>query len=512
MNNRQIIKDNKASFQPLARISQEAFSSKIRITQKLYKTYICSKKSHSFGLFCLFLLMCGCTPPQASFTPSGSHYDRKELSGKTGQISLFLNLKKQKVSIQKLVIQSIEIASQNNQWTFITTAPVVAEPKTMKTGQIFLGRTSLAPGNYSRLRITTSRDPRTGIESESSVIELAIHRPLYVAKGDSHSLFITWYPGPALTAGPSSRPVLSLAPQLKNMPVDVAYVACPEIDTIYMICTDKNRVCNSLGVQSGPSYLLGDPHIPTASLYTLTEREKNIKRIGPSSNRIEATYRLPALGKDLTFAIGPNGRWGFVADRKRGNILKIDLRSGSTSVRNRLGYGPSYILYLEEQGVLAVSLSLSQTVVLLDPETLAEVQRISTGNKPEGLMLFKKTLLYIAETGSNSVMVYDLSRSKIQKRIPVGQSPRRIAEASGRIYVTNHNSRSISILTPGQLGVSKTIALDGPPLELAYSQTAKWLYVGNGIANTLDIINPANNRMAGRIPLGALPQGIAVLQ
>ncbi len=237
----------------------------------------------------------------------------------------------------------------------------------------------------------------------------------------------------------------------------------------------------------------------------------DIKRIGPASNRVEETFHLSRLAKELHITINPDSQWAYVIDKKRGNILRINLHSGAIDARNRLGYGPSYILYLEKQGLLAVSQSLSQTVVLLDPETLNQVQTISTGNKPGGMLLYKENFLYIAETGGNSVMVYDLTLNKVQKRIPVDLSPRRLLQAGGRIYVTNYDSHSISILKPGQLGVSKTITLDGPPLELAYSPGNKWLYVGNESAKTIDIIDPVNNKMVGRIALDTLPLGMAVL-
>ncbi len=470
-------------------------------------------KAAALILGCLFLLLSGCVASKGPFTPSGSHENpARERVGKAGQISLFLNLKGQDGPSLKMTIQSIEILGENNNWTSLPFEPIVADSRLIPGGQLFLGRTSLASGNYSRLRFKTGDIKSSGTEPEAKVIELAMRTPLYVTQGDSHSLFLTWDLFGTLAASGSGKPALSLEPKLKNMPVDVAYTTCPDINTVYMICTNTNRVCDSLGVSGGPSYLISDPVAPTANLFALTENDMDIKRIGPASNRVEATYHLSSLGKELQFTISPDGQWAYVVDRKRGNILRINLRSGSIDTRKRLGYGPSYILYLKEQGLLAVTLSLSQTVVLLDPQTLNQVRAISTGSKPGGLMLFKSNLLYIAEAGSHSVMVYNLSLNKFQKRIPVDLSPRRILNANGRIYVANSTSRSISVLMPGQLGVSKTIPLNGTPLELAYSPHNKWLYVSNGSTQTIDIINPVNNKMVGKISLGALPRGIAVLQ
>ncbi len=466
-----------------------------------------------FIICCLSLILSSCVPSMTSnSSPRSGQNQANEIKGKVGQLSLFLNLENQEGSSQSMIIQSIEILADNNHWIPLISDPIQADSQLINGGQIFLGRSFLDPGHYSSLRMTTIWNSQSQeAVAEPIVAELGVSAPLYVGNRDSHSLFIIWDLLAPLTSDNPTRKNLSLAPRLQHLVVDVAYVACPDINTVYMVCTNKNRVCNSLGVKGKPSYLISDPVAPTANLFALAERDRDIKRIGPTSNRVEERYHLSRVGGDLHFTISPDSQWAYVIDRKRGNIQRINLSSGAVDLHNRLGYKPSFILYLKKQGLLAVSLSLYQSVVLLDPQTLEQVQSISTGSNPAGLMLHNDNYLYIAEAGGNSVMVYNLNLNKIHKRIPVDFSPRRLMEARGRIYVTNYNSHSISLLRHGQLGVSKTITLDGPPLELAYSQRNKWLYAGNESTNALDIINPMNSKVVGRIELGARPHGITIL-
>ncbi len=464
-------------------------------------------------LSCLVLLLAGCGGARGPFNPAGSQRNQTGLQpGKVGQISLFLNLKEEKGGDLNMIIQSIEILAEDNTWIPLIVTSIEVSTLSLPGGQMFLGRSFVAPGYYSRLRIRAACDKQVSEPvSHPMVTELEIRNLLYVAKGDSHSLFLSWDISASVAASGTSKPVLSLAPKLKNMLADVAYVACPDINTVYMICTDKNWVCDSLGVTGRPSYLISDPNAPTANLFTLMEKSKEIKKVGPASNRVEASYPLLTLSKGLHFAVSPDSQWAYIIDQKRGNILRLNLHSGSIDVRKRLGYEPSYILYLEKRGLLAVTLSLSQAVVLLDPQTLEQVRAISTGSKPGGLMVYRDNFLYITEGGGNSVMVYDLALNRVQKRIPVGLSPRRILAANNHIYVTNYRSHSLSLLKPGQLGVSKTTTLNGPPLELAYSPNNKWLYVGNEATKGIDIIDPVNNKITAHISLGAIPRGMVTL-
>jgi len=243
----------------------------------------------------------------------------------------------------------------------------------------------------------------------------------------------------------------------------------------------------------------------------MTPEDLGVKRIAAAANRVVETYRLSMSGRPTHMALGPAGRRAYLIDRKRGNILRMDLQSGNVDLRARLGHGPVYILYLKKWNLLAVSFSLSQTVVLVDPEHLSPVLTISTSVRPEGLAVWKDRLLYIAESGSNTVLQYDLEQSRVVRRIPVGFSPRRILAVDNMIYVADYGSKSISMLRPGQLGVTRAIALSGRPLELADVATRKLIYVGNEDEQAITIIDPVTMKSVGTIQLGARPAGIAVM-
>ncbi|WP_457573199.1 YVTN family beta-propeller repeat protein [Desulfolithobacter sp.] len=413
----------------------------------------------------------------------------------------------------ELTIETMELLADNGRWNLISDRPITISSRKLRDGQRFLARNYLPQGRYSRLRLTLdqARLGNSTLSLASPAIELPLRGPLYVGSGDSRSLFLTWDVKRSILDNGTLQPVLQVAPRLKHLMVDVAYVACPEIDTVFMIRTDKNWVCDSLGVQGEPTYLAPSPLYPRENLYVLTRRDQDIKKVAPSANRVVETYSLPMTGNPIHMALSPDGRWGYIVDRKRGNILRMDMLSGHIDQRVRLGYGPCYVLFLEKTNLVAVSLSLAQTVVLLDPESLTTVRTISTGSRPEGLTLWNDTLLYVAESGANSVLIYDLESNRERSRIPVGFSPRRLIATSNFIYVANHGSRSLSLLSPEQLGVTRSVPLTGRPLELAEVKRSRWIYVGNEDRNGLTIIDPVTSRVAGFIELGGRPTGIAII-
>ncbi len=464
-------------------------------------------------LWGILVLLAGCIPPGNSSSASSM----AGISG-NGLLSIFLNLKEDRGGDLEMRIRSIELLSDSGSWQPLGIEVVTVRSGTIGNRQVFIVRSSLVPGYYSHLRLNLidaslyqRMDERIPLALKTEVVEVKIPDPLYIDKGDSRSLFLSWDVQDSLVEGARFKPVFQLAPSLKNLIADVAYVACPDINTVFMIRTDKNRVLDSLGVAGAPTYLFRAPFVPAENLYALTPEDLGVKRIAAAANRVVETYRLSMSGKPTHMALGPAGRRAYLIDRKRGNILRMDLQSGTVDLRARLGHGPVYILYLKKWNLLAVSFSLSQTVVLVDPEHLSPVQTISTSGRPEGLAVWRDRLLYIAESGSNTVLQYDLEQGRVVRRIPVGFSPRRILAVDNMIYVADYGSKSISMLRPGQLGVTRTIPLSGRPLELADVATRKLIYVGNEDEQAITIIDPVTMKSVGAIQLGARPAGIAVM-
>ncbi|WP_456387069.1 hypothetical protein [Desulfolithobacter sp.] len=475
--------------------------------------------SSSFDTNCfrvvLLVLLLAVAVGLSSCTPSAnSGFSYSPASGaRQGRISVFLNLVEQGDPDIQLSIRSLEILATGGKWQPLNSGPFTVSYKKGSSGQHFLTRSPLTRGRYSRLRITIEEFRLNGSPLPLAVqqTELFLRQGLYVGPGDSRSLFLTWNIRDSIGADGRIHPAISTASDVRHLIADVAYVVCPELDTLFMIRTDKNWVYDSLGVQGEPVSLVPDPGNPQETLYVLSRRKKEISRVSPSANRVVETYPLPMTGDPVHMTISPDGRWGYIADRGRGYILRMDMVSGHIDQRVRVGYAPCYVLYLEKMNLLAVSLGMAQTVVLLDPATLTTVRTISTGNRPEGLALFKDTLLYIAESGANSILVHDLETNRKRSRVPVGYGPRRFLATTGLIYVANHGSRSLSILSPGQLGVTRTISLSGRPLELAEARRNRWIYVGNEEQQGLTIIDPLTSRIAGIIELGGSPGGIAVI-
>jgi DNA-binding beta-propeller fold protein YncE len=220
-----------------------------------------------------------------------------------------------------------------------------------------------------------------------------------------------------------------------------------------------------------------------------------------------------ALNDAPTFmTITPDGQGAFLLDDSSGYLSRIDLNTGRSVARVHLGYRPKYALYLAEQNLLAVSLSLSQKVLLLDPLRLGILGTISTGSTPQG-MAVSENQLYIAEQGGNSVLITGLDNGGNQSRVTVGFGPRRLVVTGNQIYASNYDDGSLSVLLSGQEGVViREMYGLGKPQEMAVDNFFRRLYVTDEEAAGLVVVDTNSNELVGRIILGARPLGLGVIQ
>jgi len=465
----------------------------------------------------LLLTSFGCQPMATSgLQATGMMAEPARESIHTARLSLFLNLSKFDVSGIRLEIANLEILV-DGAWLPVAAGSRELDSKKIADTQLFLGGRAVPPGICQGLRFTVTKGSvlrDTGkyesVSLEPFAVNLELPSPLSLAPNDSRSLFLAWDVQDTLDRE-GLRPVMTIAPQIKQILADLVYAACPDIDTIFVIRSDKNWVADSFGVKGRPTYLAMDPDPDRRRLFVLARGESAIKVVELSSQRVIDSFHLSLTDIPDFMTISSDGRWAYVLEERGGYLSRIDLISGGIAARVRIGQRPQYASYLAEQQLLAVSSTLSQKVLLLHPLELSEVRTILVGNAPQGLVVAGNQL-YVAETGEHTVSVFDLATNRSRIRLDVGFGPRRLLDTGSSIYVSNYESGSLSVLLPEMPGVVREVHGLGRPLEMIFDQDRRLIYVGEEQAAGLAVIDSVSNELVGRIPLGARPSGLAILQ
>ena len=472
------------------------------------------KRMRLAALF-LLLFMVSCALPEQGLRQSLQYTEVPNQAGHA-RLNSFFALKDSRAPAVRLHIDDVSVLAGHH-WLPLTSQPLVIDSEQLADAQMFLGAIVLPPGTYSQIRFTFTSvqiGDEAGVWRDSDEVPAPVDIPLletiHLAADSSSALFFSWDVEKSLTPGGGFVPALQATTAIRQLPIDLLYVSCPDIDTVFVVRADTNRVVDAFGLSGGPTWINVVQTGGDGFLYVLAARDRQVKVVDLSTYRVVDFFPAPLNDSPGFMQLDAAARVAFLLDEKSGYISRMDLRSGYIEARTYLGYQPHFATYIEEKNLLVVSLALSQKVLLLDADTLKSRGELSTGGRPQGL-LFADGLLYVAEQGDDTVGIFDLNSRRNLGRIVVGQGPMRIVDTDNQIYVSHRVSTSVAALMPGQLTVFREIDDMGRTGEMAYYPTFRRLYVADEQSGGLAVIDVNANLIIGRVGFGARPGGLAVL-
>nr|MBF0220893.1 YncE family protein [Desulfobulbaceae bacterium] len=428
-------------------------------------------------------------------------------------VSLFMHSDEMTGPGVSITIESIELFD-GQQWLSFLDKSFRYDSGFQKNEQVFVNRLEVNPGEYSKIKITVSNAEmvdsagsyQMALESNTVVIDLPV--PLLFKQYDRQCLFVVFDKQASLNINNKLfRPVFRAYPQEISLTSELAYVSCPDIDTVFIVRSDTNRVVGSWSVTGKPTYLKAFKD--SDEIYILAEKEHAIKIYQLSSGRLKDTITVPLIVNPAVMVINSSKTNAYLLDSASDFAYRVDLSTKSYATRMRIGEKPEYLVYVEDQQRLAISSQRSQKIYFLDPITLATLDTISAGSGSSGMYPYDGKL-FIAESSSNSVMSYNFRSGKVLRNT-VGMGPQRIIEYDDQLFVTNEKSGTVSVLLPDQLTTLKEIRTGGKPHEMALSSNRRWLYYSDVSKGSVGVIDLTSHRLKTTIDLGAVPLDIEII-
>jgi DNA-binding beta-propeller fold protein YncE len=459
------------------------------------------------------LLFFGCNTTGTIKGAGTSGIQQFQLVEDGGLLTVFLNLKQSAGPEISLSVSAVEI-HLGNKWIQLNNAPLKLNSKKIGSGQVFIARKGLPRGNYDSLRFMLEKaSMKKGgsmqpLSLEETTVVMDLPSSVSLQRNSSQSLFVTWDVLASLARQNTMKADMTAALQAIPLVVDLAFIACPDLDTVYVVRTDRNWVISSISIPGRPTYLDVDSELNR--LYVLAAEENSIMVYDLNTNKLTDKIFVPMDNQPSFMLVGPNKQYAYLLDKLGKSIARVDVLSGLVEERVTFFFHPNYAIFLQDQGNLAVSASDTNSVYRLYPDNLQTVDTIAVGSNPQGL-LSELGSLFVAESGANTTTSYNLADGSQRNRVNVGFSQTRLLMKNNQLYVSNFMSGSITVTIPGQLTILNDIIVGGQPEELATTDSRPWIYAGNAVSGGLTVINSSSNRVAGFIDLAAYTLGIAVL-
>ncbi len=223
---------------------------------------------------------------------------------------------------------------------------------------------------------------------------------------------------------------------------------------------------------------------------------------------IEVDVVARAVSRRLKMGAGPLGIAAhparaeiYVADWYDHKISVIELPALTVSAEISVGQSPSG-LAVSPDGTRLISTDRdSDQISIIDIAKRAVMTTIATGKRPFGVTIDPEgRTAYTANVASNDVSVVDIAAQKIVRTIKVGQRPYAVALASGRGFVTDQYTGTVTVFKAATGAVERTLEACDHPEGIEAGADEAHVYVacwGDNIvlkidAETLKIIAKAS--------------------
>lgn len=195
-----------------------------------------------------------------------------------------------------------------------------------------------------------------------------------------------------------------------------------------------------------------------------------------------------------------------------GMATAVDV-SGDTNIGNFVvGRGAVHAKFIGGASLALAANRNDDTVSLLSPSTQGSTVATITlpaGSAPVFVGGTEISTVYVANSGTNSIGVINVSQAIQQGSFPVGPTPVALAETpdATHLYSVNQGNGTVTAIDPRSGTVlNPAIPVGASPVAAAIDSTGTTLYVANQGSGTVSVIDIASNTVTATVSTGASPR------
>jgi len=207
-------------------------------------------------------------------------------------------------------------------------------------------------------------------------------------------------------------------------------------------------------------------------------------------------------------------RWGiFVSSPSSGKITLLEESSLTKLAEFPTEGTPGGLAYADD--TLFIADQSKNRVLKLDPNRCQFIGQIDLPkhSAPKGLAALPNgKLLYVSESGTGNVAVFEVENDHLLVRTKVLAGPGRMAVTpNGNILlVLNAPAGRVTLISTQNQKVLATVQVGTLPNAIAISSDSQRAYVSNRVSNNISVIDIARHQVIETLATGAGPTGIAL--
>ncbi len=241
------------------------------------------------------------------------------------------------------------------------------------------------------------------------------------------------------------------------------WVANKERNTLTRIDPGGPSVTGTIDVGREPDSVA----VGLGRVWVTNSTDNTVSVIDPATD--EVTGSVP-VGRDPEgVAVGKGFAW--VANKADDTVTRIDADGGARKAQ-RVGDEPIQITMTPDAPW--VTLTAESAIARLDPKSGGPSgARVETGGAPRGIA-YAAGLLWVSVTTADEIVVIDPKTEQLVDRVKVPDNPREVRAGEDAVWLTSADAGSVTAIDPESRKVAGTVEVRGTPFGLAVGEGRAW--------------------------------------
>ncbi len=366
---------------------------------------------------------------------------------------------------------------------------------------------TLPPGSYTGLSFRAVNPFFRGAEGESALVvpenPLLAGFPFEVRRGKSSVIAGTFRPAEAVIERSGFSPSFLLVHPDQPIPALAGYVANYGSNNITVFNKKSGQVVSVIATGMGPRGIALDKGRQRA--YVALAGDDAVDVIDVAAGDIVHRIPLSTGDRPQEPALSPDGRFLLTANKGSDTVSIIDPVSLIELERISVGKAPNAVLFDPAGRRAYVFNTLSDTISIIDLAARQVSATISTDAGPlRGQMNRKGDRLYVIHALSSYLMVIDTTTLSALQRISAGtaMSALKVDTRTDRIFLGKRNDPVVSVYEPALEMPTDTILAGGGISCMAIDGDENNLYLVLPRKKTLLGINIISNQTVAELDVG----------
>jgi YVTN family beta-propeller protein len=216
------------------------------------------------------------------------------------------------------------------------------------------------------------------------------------------------------------------------------------------------------------------------------------------------------------FSLSADGKKLYVSNEDVKTASVIDIATGKVEHLVAVGQEPEGVATTPDGKRFYVTCEAGGEIYVIETAGYSVVGHFNVNARPRTVAFLPRSAIgFIPSEQTAELNVIDTANLKVLKvvALPPGSRPMsvKVAVNGKRIYVSNGRAGTVSVLDSRTYELLSTIQVGVRPWGMALSPDGKFLYTANGPSNDVSVVDLETNKEIARVSAGTSPWSVAVV-